>query len=67
MDKQFAEDIVNKRIVEQIRKQPGNKHYEYFFPMEDAESVLLIDQWTDQETLDKHHKSDMMKQINELK
>ena len=30
-----------------------NSRYEYFFPMDDEETVLLIDSWTDQEALDK--------------
>lgn len=31
------------------------------------ETVLLIDRWKDQEALDIHHKSEMMKQIAELR
>ena len=35
--------------------------------MEDAETVLLIDRWRDQEALDIHHKSEMMKEIAKLR
>lgn len=38
-----------------------------FFPMDDEETVLLIDSWTDQEALDKHHASPMMTRITELR
>ena len=31
------------------------------------ETVLLIDRWRDQEALDYHHKTDMMKQIAALR
>ncbi|MGX4687363.1 antibiotic biosynthesis monooxygenase family protein [Vagococcus sp. JNUCC 83] len=65
--RRFAEDMVNEGIVEKIRKQPGNERYEYYFPMDDEESVLLIDRWSNQEALDRHHKSDMMKQIAQLR
>lgn len=41
--------------------------YEYFFPMDDPETVLLIDKWKDEESLDIHHKSSMMKEIAELR
>ena len=41
--------------------------YEYFFPMDDPETVLLIDRWRDQEALDIHHKSEMMKKIAVLR
>lgn len=65
--RRFAEDMVNEGIVEKIRKQPGNERYEYYFPMDDEESILLIDRWSNQEALDTHHKSDMMKQIANLR
>lgn len=35
--------------------------------MDDPESVLLIDRWQNQQALDIHHKSDMMKKIAELR
>lgn len=31
--------------------------------MVDEETVLLIDKWKDEEALDRHHKTDMMRQI----
>ena len=39
----------------------------YFFPMDDKETVLLIDRWKSQEALDIHHKSPMMKEIADLR
>lgn len=50
-----------------IRAEDGNLRYEYFFPMDDPETVLLIDQWRDQEALDAHHASPMMAQIAALR
>ena len=50
-----------------IRAEEGNLRYRYFFPMDDAETVLLIDQWRDQEALDAHHASPMMAQIAALR
>ena len=65
--RKFAEEMTAKGIVDAVRAEEGNERYEYFFPMEDAETVLLIDRWRDQEALDIHHKSEMMKQIAELR
>lgn len=65
--RKFAEEMVSKGIVDLIRAEEGNERYEYFFPMEDPETVMLIDRWKNQEALDLHHKSDMMKQITELR
>lgn len=35
----FAEEMVSSGLVERIRAEAGNERYEYFFPMEDSESV----------------------------
>lgn len=65
--KKFAEEMVSSGIVDRVRAEKGNKKYEYFFPMDDEETVLLIDKWENQEALDKHHKSPMMKEIAHLR
>ncbi len=65
--KKFAKEMVSTGIVEDIRAEKGNIKYEYFFPMDDEEKVLLIDSWLDQDALDKHHESSMMSRIAELR
>lgn len=39
----------------------------YLLPLEDEETILLIDSWKDQESLDKHHESETMTKIMELR
>lgn len=63
----FAEEMIASGIVSNIRAEEGNIRYEYFFPMEDEETVLLIDSWKDQHAIDVHHASPMMRQIAELR
>lgn len=65
--KKFAKEMVTSGVVRDIRSELGNLRYEYFFPMEDEETVLLIDSWIDQQALDLHHASPMMKKIMELR
>ena len=65
--RRFAEEMVTSGIVEAVRREEGNEQYAYFFPMEDPETVLLIDRWKNQEALDIHHKSPMMEQIADLR
>lgn len=65
--KKFVEEMIDRKIVERIRKENGNEKYEYFYPLEDKETVLLIDKWKNQEALDFHHKSEMMQEIAELR
>ena len=63
----FAEEMVQSGVVTAIRAEDGNLRYEYFFPMNDPETVLLIDQWRDQEAIDVHHASPVMGQIAALR
>ncbi len=65
--KKFAEEMKASGLVEKIRAEKGNLRYEYFLPMDDPETVLLIDAWESQEALDFHHKSPMMKDIAALR
>ena len=63
----FAEEMVSRGTVKAIREEPGNLRYEYFFPMERPDTVLLIDSWEDQEAIDRHHHTPMMTKIMELR
>lgn len=65
--KKFANEMISTGIVDMIRNEEGNEKYEYFLPLENQETVLLIDRWKNQEALDLHHKSEMMKKIAELR
>ena len=65
--RKFVQEMVSSGIVDKIREEEGNERYEYFFPMDDEETVMLIDKWKNQEALDMHHKSEMMKKIAELR
>lgn len=63
----FAREMTAGGVVRDIRAEEGNLRYEYFFPMEDEDTVLLIDSWRDQRSLDAHHASPMMAKIAALR
>ena len=65
--RKFAEEMLSSGIVDEVRAQEGNLKYEYFFPMNDDETILLIDSWENQQALDIHHKSPMMQKIIDLR
>ncbi len=65
--RKFAEEMESSGTAAKIRGEEGNVRYEYFFPMNDPETVLLIDAWENQEAIDVHHASPMMKTIIELR
>ena len=65
--REFAKEMISKGVVHAIRAEKGNLRYAYFFPMDDVETVLLIDSWEDQHAIDLHHASPMMAQILQLR
>ena len=65
--RKFAEEMEQSGTVAAIRAEEGNKKYEYFYPKNDPETVLLIDSWESQEAIDKHHATPMMDKIAALR
>lgn len=65
--RRFAEEMESSGVAAAIRAEEGNLRYDYFFPMNDPETVLLIDSWKDQKALDAHHASQMMQQLAALR
>ena len=63
----FADEMERSGIAEAIRAEAGNLRYQYFQPLDDPETVLLIDSWQDQAAIDAHHASPMMAQLAALR
>ncbi len=61
--KAFAAEMEASGIADAIRREDGNLRYEYFQPLNDPETILLIDSWTDQDAIDRHHASPMMAKL----
>ncbi len=65
--KAFASEMESSGTAAAIRAEEGNLRYEYFQPLEDPETILLIDSWRDQAAIDAHHASPMMAEIARLR
>ena len=65
--RKFAEEMEDSGTADKIRAEKGNIRYEYYLPMTDPETVLLIDAWESQEAMDVHHASPMMQTIADLR
>ena len=63
----FAEEMESSGIADAIRAEEGNFRYQYFQPLADPETILLIDSWRDQAAIDAHHASPMMAQLAALR
>ncbi|MBD5467218.1 MAG: antibiotic biosynthesis monooxygenase [Lachnospiraceae bacterium] len=65
--RKFAAEMESSGTAAAIRSEEGNLRYDYFIPMSDSETVLLIDCWENQQALDLHHASPMMEKITALR
>ena len=63
----FAEELESSGIAADIRAEKGNLRYQYFQPLDDPETILLIDSWTDQAAIDAHHATPMMARLAALR
>ncbi len=70
----FAREMISSGTVEKIRAEKGNLRYEYYLPFGETadsddsdETILLIDSWENQQAIDLHHATPMMKTIAELR
>ena len=65
--RKFAEEMTTSGTVAAIRAEDGNLRYEYYQPLDDPETILLIDSWENQAAIDAHHASPMMATIAALR
>ena len=65
--RKFAEEMTAGGTVAAIRAEAGNLRYEYYQPLDDPETILLIDSWTDQAAINAHHASPTMATIASLR
>lgn len=65
--RKFMEEMETSGTADAIRAEKGNLRYDYFIPVKDPETVLLIDSWENQEAIDVHHASPMMTTLAKLR
>ena len=65
--KKYVEEMESSGIAAKIRAIEGCLRYDYFFPADDPEGLLLIDEWADQEALNRYHSSPVMQEAAALR
>jgi quinol monooxygenase YgiN len=63
----FYNEVQEERIPEMSRLEDGNLKYEYYFPTEDENKILLIEVWKDKLAQDIHNQSDHFKKLQVIK
>lgn len=54
----FTEAVKQERVAEQVRSEAGNLQYEFLLPIDEAnaDTLYLIEKYTDEEALESHKK-----------
>ena len=65
--KNYVKEMEESGIAARIRAVEGCIRYDYFFPADDPEGLLLIDEWADAEALNRYHSSPMMQEAAALR
>ena len=65
--RKYVEEMESSGIAAKIRAIEGCIRYDYFFPNDDPEGVLLIDEWEGQQALNRYHSSPVMQEAANLR
>ena len=65
--REYVREMEESGIADRIRAVEGCLRYDYFFPADDPEGLLLIDEWADQAALHRYHASPMMQEAAALR
>ena len=50
----FHQVILDEKLQESSRNEPGNLAYDYFLSVDNPDELLLVEKWTDMKSLDEH-------------
>ncbi len=63
----FLERIMAEGIDEACRAEEGNLKYDYYYPADGCEELLLVEKWRDDEALKAHGRKPHFLRLGELK
>ncbi|MDP3448821.1 MAG: putative quinol monooxygenase [Eubacteriales bacterium] len=63
----FLQKVEAAGITKITRNETGNLRYEFYCPVDDADAILLLEQWTDFSVVETHRTMDHIKLLVALK
>ena len=63
----FVREMKEQGLQKKVKNEDGNFQYDYFLSTEDADTVLLLEQWRDADALAAHLTRPTMDEIRALK
>jgi len=64
---EFYNQLCDKEIIKKSRNEEGNLKYDYYFPVDNANDILLLEIWTDTTAQQIHSETPHFLELQELK
>lgn len=64
---EFLQKVKEADIITASKQEPGNLFYEYYYPVDDKHSLLLVESWTNANAQAAHGRTEHFKRLSELK
>lgn len=64
--RECADEIIKAGLLEQVHAEAGNHMYDFFFAREDENCVLLVENWEDRASLERHRKGTPLAEIGKI-
>ena len=64
---EFLNTLTQLGIVEKSKQEPGNIRYDYYYPIDSEDQLLLVEIWEDQKALSFHAQTEHYQQLQSIK
>jgi len=64
---EFYNQLCEKEIIKKSRNEEGNIKYDYYFPVENANDILLLEIWTNVKAQQIHSETPHFHELQEIK
>ena len=64
---EFLETIYEEGLDMASRAEEGNIKYDYYYPADDSDELLLVEKWRDEEAFEQHKKEPHFRRLGEIK
>lgn len=63
----FFKAITENGIAAGVRQEPGNKGYSFYLPLEEKDTLVLIEKWDNEAAADEHGGTENVKKMAAIK
>lgn len=63
----FFKAVIENGIAEGVRREPGNNGYSFYMPLEEEDTLVLIEKWDNASAADAHAFTENVKKMAAIK